>query len=636
MGQEETTKTALPYGRWPSPISPQSMAGGTRLSDVAWDSDGRTLVWLEGRGDQGVLVAQAGDDAPRDLTTDLAVRARVGYGGGDFSVAGGFVYFAEATSGRLYRQPLAAGAARPITPTFGHAAAPTVSPDGRWVLYVHSDEGIDRLAIVDATGERWPRIVASGADFYMQPRWSPDGTQVAWIEWNHPQMPWDGTTLSLAAVRPPAREGDLPALEGRHTLAGDADTAIFQPEFSPDGRFLTYVSDRTGWGNLYLYDLAAGTSRALTDERAELGQAAWAQGARTYSFVGDGSALLYLRNDEGFRRLWRCELATGAVTSVPFLAEYNWIEQPTIAPDGMVLAAVAAAATIPPRVVTVALQTGTIRVHARSAGETVPHAALALPRPVTWEVEGATAHGLYYPPTSERYTGTGLPPAIVRVHGGPTSATTATYNATAQFFASRGYAVLEVNHRGSTGYGRDYMRALRESWGVVDIADTAAGARFLAETGLADGARLVIMGGSAGGYTVLQTLVTHPGLFKAALCLYGISNLFTLATDTHKFEERYLDSLIGPLPEASDRYRDRSPIYHADRISDPLAIFQGAIDPVVPPAQAELIVAALRRRGVPHEYHLYEGEGHGWRKRETIATFWATVERFLQEYVLFG
>jgi len=170
----------------------------------------------------------------------------------------------------------------------------------------------------------------------------------------------------------------------------------------------------------------------------------------------------------------------------------------------------------------------------------------------------------------------------------------------------------------------------------VDIADTAAGTRFLADAGLADPGRLVIMGGSAGGYTVLQTLVTHPGLFKAALCLYGIANLFTLATDTHKFEERYLDSLVGPLPETSARYRDRSPIYHADRLSDPIAIFQGAIDPVVPPAQAELIVAALRRRGVPHEYHLYAGEGHGWRKRETIATFWTAVDRFLREYVLFG
>ncbi len=628
-------KTMLPYGLWPSPITPEGMAGGTRLSDVAWDSDGQTLVWLEGRGDRNVLVAQSGDDAPRDLTVGLAVRARVGYGGGDFGVAGGVVYFAEAASGRLYRQVLAARAATPLTPAFGHAAAPTVSPDGRWLLYVHSVDRVDRLAIVDTAGACWPQIVAEGADFYMQPRWSPDGTRIAWIEWDHPQMPWDGTRLRVATVRPPAHERDLPTLSDVRPIAGDVDTAIFQPEFAPDGHSLAYISDESGWGQLSLHDLTTETSRALTEGAAEIGQAAWAQGMRTYAFAGDGG-LIYFRTEEGFRRCWGLELATGKSAPLPLLAEYDWIEQPAITPDGMALAAIASSSAIPPRVVTALLQAGTTRIRARAAGETIPPAALATLRPVTWEVDGATVHGLYYPPTSEHHTGAGLPPAIVRVHGGPTGATTAAYNAAAQFFASRGYAVLEVNHRGSTGYGRDYLRALRENWGVVDIVDTAAGAHFLADSGLADPGRLVIMGGSAGGYTVLQTLVTHPGLFRAALCLYGIANLFTLATDTHKFEERYLDSLVGPLPETSDRYRDRSPIYHADRLSDPIAIFQGAIDPVVPPAQAELIVAALRRRGVPHEYHLYEGEGHGWRKRETIAAFWTAVDRFLKEYVLFG
>lgn len=633
--QDGSGKTALPYGLWPSPITPAGMAGGTRLSDVAWDADGQTLVWLEGRGDQNVLVAQTGDDAPRDLTVGLAVRARVGYGGGDFGVAGGTAYFAEATSGRLYRQALAAGTATPLTPAFGHAAAPVGSPDGRWLLYVHTVDRVDRLAIVDVAGVCWPQIVAEGADFYMQPRWSPDGTQLAWIEWDHPQMPWDGTRLRVATVRPPTTEGGLPTLSDVQTIAGDADTAIFQPEFAPVGRALAYISDASGWSQLYLHDLTSGTSRALTAGTAEIGQAAWAQGGRTYAFIGDSAAVVYLRTADGFRQLWRCDATTGETTRLG-LAEYDWLEQPAITADGATLAAIASASAIPPRVVTVALAGGTARIRARAAGETTARAALATPRAVSWEADGATVHGLYYPPTSERYASTGLPPAIVRVHGGPTSATTATYNAAAQFFASRGYAVLEINHRGSTGYGRDYLLALREGWGVVDIADTAAGARFLADSGLADPGRLVIMGGSAGGYTVLQTLVTHPGLFKAALCLYGIANLFTLATDTHKFEERYLDSLVGPLPETSARYRDRSPIYHADRLSDPIAIFQGAIDPVVPPAQADLIVAALRRSGVPHEYHLYEGEGHGWRKRETIATFWAAVDRFLKEYVLFG
>jgi dipeptidyl aminopeptidase/acylaminoacyl peptidase len=630
-------KTMLPYGLWPSPVTAQGMAGGTRLGDVAWDSDGRTLVWLEGRGDQGVLVAQAGDDAPRDLTTGLSVRARVGYGGGDFGVAKGYAYFAEAESGRLYRQPLAAGRARPITPGFGHAASPVVSPEGRWVLYVHSYERTDRLAIVDAEGTRWPQLVVSGKDFYMQPRWHPDGTMIAWVQWNHPQMPWDGTELCIGTLRPPSREGDLPTVTDIRVVAGDTSTAIFQPEFAPDGRSLAYISDKTGWDNLYLYDLASGTSRALTEDPIEVGQPAWAQGMRAFGFAANGASLLYLRNEGGTRRLCRYDLATDEPEQLATLTDYSWIEQPAVAPGHGTLASVASSSTTPPRIVTTRVAGGPARIRARSAAEDVPPAALATPRAVTWTVaEGAKAHGLYYPPTSEQYTATGLPPAIVRVHGGPTSMVTSTYNAAAQFFTSRGYAVLEVNHRGSTGHGREYAQALRGTWGVVDVEDTAGGARYLAEAGLADGQRLVIMGGSAGGYTVLQTLVTHPGLFKAALCLYGVSNLFTLAADTHKFEERYLDSLIGPLPEARARYRERSPIYFADRISDAIAIFQGAIDPVVPRAQSDLIVEILRRRGIPHEYHIYEGEGHGWRKRETIATFWTAVERFLKEYVLFG
>lgn len=628
-----------PYGLWPSPLTPQRMASSQRLNDVAWDSDGQTLVWLETRGGKGVLVAQQGNDAPRDLTTDLAVRARVGYGGGDFAVSHGNVYFAEATSGRLYRQPLTAGVAAPLTPAYGHAASPTVAPSGRWVLYVSSYEEVDRLALVDAAGEQWPQIVASGADFYMQPTWSPDESRVAWVQWNHPQMPWDGSTLYIAEVVPPATPGGLPTLSNARPLVGDEHTAINQPKFAPDGRSLVYLSDQTGWDNLYRYDLTTDTTQQLTTGESDFGQPAWVQGLRAFAFYDDGNALLLLQNNGGFRRCWRHDLRTNETTELSLLTDYTWLEQPAVASGTQHLALIASSATTPARVVTVDLASAgqPARIRARSSDEGLPAGSLATPHPVSWATDnGSAVHGLYYPPTNSQYLSEGLPPAIVRVHGGPTSATTSTFNSAAQFFTSRGYAVLEVNHRGSTGYGRDYRNALRETWGVVDIADTATGADYLTSAGLADGKRLVVMGGSAGGYTVLQMLVTHPGLFKAALCLYGIANLFTLATDTHKFELRYLDSLIGPLPETSDRYRARSPIYQATKISDPVAIFQGAEDPVVPPAQAELIVAALRRQGIPHEYHLYPGEGHGWRKPETIATFWAAVERFLQEYVLFG
>ncbi|MBC8078589.1 MAG: S9 family peptidase [Chloroflexales bacterium] len=276
-----------------------------------------------------------------------------------------------------------------------------------------------------------------------------------------------------------------------------------------------------------------------------------------------------------------------------------------------------------------------MRVLKRATGENVPPDALVAPAPISWRgPDGAEIYGLIYRPAAR--DATGLPPAIVHIHGGPTSQSVAEYDGTAQFFATRGYAVLQVNYRGSTGYGRAYMHAGRGNWGIHDVADAVSGARHLVEASIADAERLVIMGGSAGGFTVLQTLIDQPGVFRAGICLYGVSNQFTLAADTHKFEERYLDTLLGPLPEAASIYRARSPIFHAHKLTTPLAVFQGEDDTSVPRAQSDTIVASLRQRGVPHVYHVFAGEGHGWRKRETIAAYYRAVEDFLRQYVLFA
>jgi dipeptidyl aminopeptidase/acylaminoacyl peptidase len=630
-----TKKTLKQFGLWTSPIHPKSLAQGLQFRDVAWDSDGETLVWLEDRSGQGVLVCVRPGRAARDLTTTLSVRARVGYGGGDFTVAGGYVYFVAST-GRLYRQPLEPGPAIPLTPEFGHAASPVVSPNGQWLLFVHHYEGTDGLAIVDVEGQRWPQKLTFGDDFYMQPRWHPDGNRIVWISWNHPQMPWDGTTLKLATLR--SDGPGLPTVTDVQALAGGEDVAIFQPEFSPDGRYLAYISDETGWSNLTLYDLAQDRHQALTAGEAEIGMPAWVQGLRTYGFAPDGQTLYYLRNQAGIRRLWTCNLADRTAQEVTPLAAYTWLDQIAVSPQQKKLAFIASSGTIPGRVITwTAGSEEPVRIWKRSADENVPPQDLSAPRPVSWNAsDGTEVYGLYYPPHSNTFESTGLPPAIILVHGGPTGQVTARYDAAAQFVATRGYAVLQVNYRGSTGYGKAYMATLREKWGIYDVEDAVSGARYLAEADLADPGRLVIMGGSAGGYTVLQSLVTHPGFFKAGVCLFGVSNLFTLAADTHKFEERYLDSLIGPLPEASARYRERSPIFAADKITDPLAVFQGEIDQVVPRAQSDEIVASLQARGVPHVYQVYEGEGHGWRKRETIEDFYQRVEAFLKQYVLFA
>ena len=619
-----------PCGLWPSPVTPKFLAQGLRLSDVAWDSDGQTLVWLEGRSDRGVLVAAALDgNAPRDLTSDLSVRAKVGYGGGDFCVSQGRVIFSS--GGRLYVQRLDGGRAALITPGFGDAAAPALSPDGRAVLYVYSYEGNDGLAVADAEGKLWPRKVAEGHDFYMQPRWSPDGKLAAWVAWDHPNMPWDGSRVYVADVQ--AYPDGLPLFRNERALAGGDTVAVCQPEFSPDGRALAWLADEGGWHNLYLHDLHAGTTRRLTDERAaQLGGPAWAQGLRTYGWSHDGAALYAVRNAGGVSGLWRYDAATGRAEAVEQFAEYTDIQQPAFNPRRAQAAAVVSSGRQPPRVVVSGLDGGGASVVRRAVSETVPPESYAAPKPVTWRgADGAEVHGLLYVPASAKGG-----PAIVRVHGGPTSQARAAFGADIQFFATRGYVVLEVNYRGSSGYGRAYIDALRGAWGVHDVADVVSGAKFLVAEGLADPRKLIVMGGSAGGYTVLRALVTHPGFFKAAVCLYGISNLFTLAADTHKFEARYLDSLLGPLPQAAAVYRERSPVFHAEKIVDPLAIFQGEIDEVVPRAQAEAIVESLTRRGVPHEYHVYAGEGHGWRKAETIETYYASVEKFLRQHVLYA
>jgi len=671
-----TDQAHRPYGLWTSPIEPASLAQALRLSDVAWDTDGQTLVWLEGRSDRGVLVCASGGQAPRDLTTTLSVRAMVGYGGGDMAVAGGYVYFV-AQEGRLYRQSLASGLPTPITPQFGHMAAPTPSPDGRWLLFVHTYERTDGLAIVDTAGENWPQKLAFGQDFCMQPCWHPDSRRIAWVAWDHPSMPWDSTMLRMATLDVDNKGlpsiAEVESLRMGTSVVDRPDVAIFQPQFSPDGRSLAYISDESGWSNLYLYDLGQRTHRPLTTEPVDAGLPAWSQGLRTYGFSPNGRYLYYVRNERGFSRLCACDLHTDRTQAVPLALDgYTSLAQIAIAPQNGALtrcstlaqctslaqctqlaqctslAFVASSSAVDAHIISCALCPASgdtpqaqiqrpVQVYRRSASENVPNGHLASPQPVQWSApDGTSVHGLLYPPTSPQFTSTGLPPAIIHIHGGPTSQARASYNARAQFFATRGYAFLEVNYRGSTGYGKPYMAALRGTWGLLDVEDAIGGARYLVDANLADPNRLVIMGGSAGGYTVLKSLVDHPGFFKAAICLYGVSNMFTLAADTHKFEERYLDSMLGPLPEAGAIYRQRSPAFFADRIVDPIAIFQGEIDRVVPKAQSDAIVASLQQRGIPHEYHVYAGEGHGWRKQETIEAFYRAVEAFLKQYVIFA
>lgn len=625
-----STNTRLqhkPYGLWSSPISASALAGQMRLMDVVALEDG--VVWVEGRGKQGMVVWQQGVDAPRDLFTDQSARGGVGYGGGELAVHEGHYYF-SGSDGRLWTGSLESGSPRPLTPSFGRVASPAPSPDGTHVAYVHTVNGEDVIGLVDTKGKKWPVKIVEGADFYMQPAWHPEQTHLAWISWDQPQMPWDGTRLEIARVHIGAHGVRL---DEHRVIAGSEQVSVQQPCFSPDGRFLAYISDESGWSQIYVHDLQGNTTLQLSDGSADFSTPGWIQGLRHIAWLPDGSGVLGIKQVKGFSELW-CFTLSGESYRVPGLDAYTSLAQISVNARKEI-ALLASSSKIAPRVILLDDE-GSVRVVRRASAEMVPVEALSQVEPVEWDsLDGTTVHGNFYPPASTKFEGEGLPPAIVMIHGGPTSQAMAGWNSKVQFFTTRGYAVLEVNYRGSTGYGRDYMNALRGKWGVYDMEDAVAAVKFLGDSERADRDRVVIMGGSAGGYTVLHALVKHPGVFAAGVSMYGISNLFSLAASTHKFEAAYNDSLIGPLPEATEAYKERSPIFFVENLSDPVAIYQGDEDEVVPPDQAEEIVASLKERGVPHTYHLYEGEGHGWRKPETIEHFYTSVLDFLNQYIVY-
>jgi dipeptidyl aminopeptidase/acylaminoacyl peptidase len=620
-------KILKPYGQWPSPITPESMAGQLRLEDVQWDSDGKTMVWLEGRSDHNLLVAEREGEATRDLSWEQSVRAGIGYGGGDFAVNHGVIYHAG-RDGRLYRRELTYGQPIPLTPAFGATASPAPSPDGRWLLYVHSHEGVDSLGLASTDGSGWPVQIVQGADFYMQPAWHPSGKIIAWVEWDHPNMPWDGGRLMLAGF-----SGSREMLANIRCLAGDENTPVFQPVFSPDGIRLSFLQGSGETDRLVVCELQSGELRVLM-EYSNLLPPAWNQGMRWHGWSPDSSTIYSLRDEAGFFSIWRTDLASGISERLD-MDPYTWFDQLSVAPAGDKIAFIASQAAFPPRVVE--WEGGKTRIVRRSDGETIDPQDFSVPQPLEFSAkDGELVHALYYPPASGKFYSEGLPPAVIYVHGGPTSQVTSKYNPDAVFFTSRGYAYLAVNYRGSSGYGRTYMHALREHWGDLDVEDVASAAIGLADRGLADKDRLVIKGGSAGGYTLLNALIRYPGLFKAGICSYGVSNLFNLAQATDKFEEQYNDRLIGPLPGSAQLYHEWSPAYHAEKIQDALAIFHGSADPVVPLEQSITIVETLKRNGVSHLFQIYEGEGHGWRKYETIVDFYRQIEKFLLERVIFG
>jgi len=417
-------KSTRPYGLWPSPIQASSLAGRPRLEDVQWTPDGNALVWLENRGGQGQLLYQPLGESPRELLVDHSARGGVGYGGGEFGLSRSMVYFSE-RNGALYQRNLINGQPRPLTPIFGGLASPKVSPDGRWVIFVHSDGSQDVLALVDAEGKEWPVKLVSGADFYMQPVWSSTGAEIAWVEWNHPNMPWDGTRLMLGKLT-----GTPPRVESVRLIAGDHGETVTQPQFSPDGRSLSYIISRGEWEALEVLDLESGQRATWLAGEFDLSTPAWVQGRHSYGWSPFGNKIFVLRNSAGKAELCAVD-ASGPCQLIP-TEPYTWLEQLSVSPVSDELALIASSPKLPTQIIR--WDGDRWRAVAYSDTGDLQPGDLPAPEPVEWaSLDGQKVYGLYYPPANSRYSGKGNAPLIVSIHGGPTSQSVLDFHAKRAF-----------------------------------------------------------------------------------------------------------------------------------------------------------------------------------------------------------
>lgn len=616
MPPEMTTKAAS-YGSWTSPITSELIVrGAVGLSQPA--IDGTDTYWIEMRPAEGgrqVVVKCDKQGHLSDINPQpFNARTRVHeYGGGDYLVTAGTVYFSNFADQRLYRQ-LPGAVPEPITPEaeMRYAEALFDAARNRIICVredhtVHGREAVNTLVSLQASGnEDCGTVLVGGNDFYASPRLSPDGSTLVWLTWNHPNMPWDGTELWQATVKSDGSLGEA------SLVAGGKSESIFQPEWSPDGQ-LYFISDRNNWWNLY--QLKGDEVTLVTNLNGEMGVPQWAFGLSCYSFESARRivCIYYVR---GMARLATIDTSTKQLEpiDVPY-TDAGWIR----ASAGQAVFR-AGSPSSAPAIVRLDLESRRIVTLRLSNSLNIDSGYFSIPEVIEFPTtDGLTAHGFYYAPRNRDYRGPNgeLPPLLVKSHGGPTSAAATALSLSIQYWTSRGIAVLDVNYGGSSGYGRDYRERLARNWGVVDVDDCANGAKYLVDRGEVDKDRLMITGGSAGGYTTLCAL-TFRDTFKAGASHYGVSDAEALTKETHKFESRYLDKLFGPYPEERDIYRDRSPINFTERLSCPVIFFQGLEDRVVPPNQAEVMVEALRKKGVPVAYVPFAGEQHGFRQAQNI------------------
>jgi dipeptidyl aminopeptidase/acylaminoacyl peptidase len=615
--------TTAPFGSWPTPITSELVvSAAVRFGGLHLDGD--DVLWDEGRPAEGgrtQIVRRTPDGTTTDLLPD-GMNARTAvheYGGAAWWVRDGVVWFVSWDDQRLYR--LADGMVTALTPQPARSRADRyadgdVSADGTTIVCVreHHDgpaatDVRNEIVRLDAAVPGPPEVLVTGPDFVAAPRLSPDGRHLAWVQWNHPSMPWDSTELMVREL----------ATGEETVIAGGKGESVIEPRWQADGSLL-FLSDRTDWWDLYRAasgrDIEAVVRTDAGTRDGEIGGPAWTFGSARYATRPDGS-IVFARRRRGYDGL-AVRSVDGTVTDLD--TPFSLFGAVRAAPDGSVVV-LAGAPTQEVGVHRIDPATGAVEAVRPPRAIRVDPGYLSVPEHISFPSDGGrSAHALFYPPANPDRTGPdgALPPLLVEIHGGPTSAAVPVLNTSVQYWTSRGFAVVDVNYGGSTGYGRAFREELLGNWGVVDVADCLAAARWLAARGRVDGHRMAIRGGSAGGFTTLAALARDDTPFAAGADHFGVADLEALAADTHKFESRYLDRLVGPYPEERDVYVERSPIHHVEQLTKPLIVLQGMQDPIVPPNQSEKIVDALRARGVPVAYLLFDGEQHGFRRAENI------------------
>jgi dipeptidyl aminopeptidase/acylaminoacyl peptidase len=638
-------KQTTPYGTWPSRITPEMTGSLLEFSELAWNDAG-CLLWRERSSNQAhLLMWDPSTEEIKKISGDLNIGGGLMYGGGSYTVRGEKIVAVEKGTNQLHLLNLDGDSPIKFDLPLKKTASPIISPDGSTLAFAHSTGDIDNVKTISLESHNSQKLLLSGADFFNYLRWHPDGSHFAWISWNHPFMPWDSSQLFLGEIN--FEEDKYPTIDLILHIAGWEGNSILQPEFSPDGKSLAYISDQDGWWQIYLHSLVSGDLDQLTCAEADHGLPPWLQNQCTYGFSPDNLRIYFIRNQLGFASLWEIELASGLERRIKLNKEYTWLESLAVSSLDDQIALVASGGRKPPEII-ITDSSGDFKIIRQSTKKKLPLKIFSPPEPISLDIgeikdgnseneeEGelplkVMLHGLFYKPHHPDYDGKGKPPLLINIHSGPTRQKYAEFQPRTQFFTSRGYAVLEINYHGSTGYGREYWEMLKHRWGSIDARGVQKSVEKLMGLNLIDPESIVVMGSSSGGYTIYNLLDQFPGIFKAAVILYGVSEPISISQTSLKFERYYNSWLLG----LHEYFLEFPPSLHSDwKINDPVIIFQGGNDPVVSPDQAERIVKKLQEGNIPHEYHLYPDEGHGFKKSENVSDFYQKTEAFLKKYVI--